>query len=404
LIIIKNTKTLGGGIEDVCIETETDTTIEADGKLTLLPGIIDAHVHFRAGNEEEKETWKSGAAAAISGGVTTVFGLPNTNFPCSDLKSFNEKKSLIDKQLQECGIPLNYRLYTGADFAHLETIGQLQKEAIAIMIDMPTSIVAIPDENVLARAFQIGAQHDMMIVVHAKGAELTSEHHFAYASQSDPSIHSKIRDSGVVIHTTEKVIRLAREFGAQLYLLSVSTKEELDLIRRAKKEQLLVYAETTPHHLFFSQEDDQHLGSPVQVDAAFRTKEDQRALFEGIHDQTIDSVGSDHTSHTPAENKQLYGQSPSGIPGIETMLPLLLNAANEDKITLEEIVNLTRINLENIYRLPHSKDFVLVDMEKEKKIENHSLKTQCKWSPYAGRILKGWPVYTILNGRVFNVA
>src|SRR5690606_23231281 len=149
-------------------------------------------------------------------------------------------------------------------------------------------------------------------------------------------------------------------YNTELLIHHVSTKEEVELIRAAKKKHLLVYGEVCPHHLFLSEEDYRQWGTKVQVNPPLRTKEDQEALWKGIADGTIDVIATDHATHTLPEKSEPYGKAPSGIPSIELALPLLLNAVHEKKITIDKIVNLMRINPENIYNLPHNQDVVLV--------------------------------------------
>lgn len=405
MITIENVKTLRGTIETITIKGEHSEKIDAKGKLTILPGLIDAHVHFRVPGDEYKEDWITGAKAAVAGGVTEVFDMPNNSPPCVDLKSLREKKKLIDEQLTSAQIPLRYRLYLGADKDHLDYSGITRGDFIAIKIFMGSSTggLIMSNEKDLERVFQIAAQSNFMVAVHAEDEKLIRDHKFKYAKESEnPAVHSKIRDREVAIRAVAQAIALAEKFNTQLYLLHLSTKEEIELVRQAKAKQLLVYAETTPHHLFLSEEDYLKFGTKVQVNPPVRTIADQEALWEGIRDRTIDSIGSDHAPHTLEDKSLPYGQAPSGIPGIELMLPLLLNAVNENKISLEQIVHLTRINLEYIYSLPHNQDCVLVDMELIKEVSDKGLKTKCGWSPYAGKKLKGWPIYTILNGRVFK--
>jgi dihydroorotase len=405
MIIIKNMKSLSGIIEDLTIESEDDYSYDAEGKLIGLPGLIDAHVHFRTPGAEEKENWISGAKAAIQGGVTTVFDMPNNTPSCVDPQSFSIKKSLIDQQLAACGIPLRYHLFLGADKDHIETMGQIRNKIIGIKVYMGSSTggLVMNDPKDLDRTFELAAQHNLMVAVHAEDEGVLKERQAAYAHSSDPADHSKIRDRQAAIKATEQAISLAEKYNSQVYILHLSTKEELDLVRQAKKQQILVFAEVSPHHLFLNEDDYEKWDTKVQVNPPLRTEKDQEALWEGIHDKTVDSIGSDHAPHILSEKNQPFGKAPSGIPGVETTLPLLLNAVNQGKISLEHIVNLMRINPEQIYNLPHNNDFVLVDMEMEKILSDKMLKTKCGWSPYSGRTLKGWPIYTIVQNKIFKV-
>jgi dihydroorotase len=219
----------------------------------------------------------------------------------------------------------------------------------------------------------------------------------------EPRMHSEIRNDEVAFRATQKAIELARLYKTRLHILHVGTKREIQLIRQAKKEGLSVFVETTPHHLFLTIDDYARLGTKVQINPPLRTKEDADALWQAIHEGVLDTIGSDHAPHTLEEKARPFGQAPSGIPGVETTLPLLLDACNRGRMTLQQIVRLMRERVLEIFRMPPNEDYVLVDMKKKATIDEQSLKTKCGWSPYAGRQIQGWPVYTILKGRVYEL-
>lgn len=404
MITIKDVKTINGEIGEVTIESEESSFIDAKKRLILLPALIDPHVHFRTPGAEYKEDWISGAKAAISGGVTRVFDMPNNDPACVTEEALEKKIELIDSQLAEAEIPLRYNLYFGADKNNLNAIGKVKNSVIGLKIYMgsTTGGLVMDDQEALSSAFRIAAQDNLIVAVHAEDEGILEQNKTTYADSKDPSIHSKIRSRDAAIKATEMAISLAEKYNTQLLICHLSTKEELELVRDAKNNGLLVYAEVTPHHLFLCEKDYDHLKSLAVVNPPLRTKKDQEALWEGIHDGTIDFIGSDHAPHTVEEKSQPYGQAPAGFPGIETTLPLLLNAYNEKKISLEKIVELTHINIEQIFGLERNHDYVLIDPDFEKEIKMSKLKTKCGWSPYAGLRLKGWPIYTILKGRVFH--
>lgn len=406
MIILKNIKTIDGTLITKNIHSTIDRTLDGEGKLTLMPALIDPHVHFRVPGAEYKEDWKSGAKAAIAGGVTTVFDMPNNIPSCCTKERLLEKQSLIDKQLADVKIPLRYHLYLGADENHLAEIPLSKDLIIGIKVFMGSSTgeLVMEKEASLDRVFQLAAQQNLIVSVHAENEKLIKRNQELFVDQTDPSIHSKIRSREVAIEATAQAIRLAEKYNTQLFILHVSTKEEMDLIRDAKRNELLVYAEVTPHHLFLTDEDYAIWGVKVQMNPPLRTRKDQEALWEAIHDGTVDTIGSDHAPHILEEKRLPYGKSPSGVPGIETTLPLLLNAYHEQKISLEKIIYLTRLNIENIFELEPTEDFILVDLEKTQEVQDKLLKTKCGWSPFTGRILKGWPIYTILKGQIYSCA
>lgn len=404
MITIKNVRTLAGNVDTITIESEQEQTVDAEGKLTLLPAPIDPHVHFRVPGGEHKEDWKTGAEAAIAGGITTVFDMPN-NIPSTINKERLEiKKRLIDAQLAEAKIPLRYHLYLGANKDYIEDIGKVKSLIIGIKIYMGSSTgdLLMDDDKSLERVFQVAALENIIVSVHAEDEKIIQENKIKYKDIKDPAVHSKIRDRKSAVKATKKAIELAEKYGTQLFVLHVSTKDELDLIRKAKGRELLVFAEVTPQHLFLTEKDYEKLGTFAQMNPPLRTEDDVAALWAGINDGTVDCIGTDHAPHTKEEKGKPYGQAPSGMPGLETMLPLLLNAYNEKKISLDKIVSLTRLNIQDIFNLPPNNDVVIVDLEKSQEVRNEKLKTKCGWSPFAGWVLKGWPVYTILKGQVFK--
>lgn len=405
MISIKNVLDLQGQARNLTISSDIEETIDAKGKLTVFPGLIDPHVHFRVPGAEHKEDWKTAALAAVRGGVTTVFDMPNNNPSCFSLDNLKEKKKLIDAQLKEAKIPLRYHLYFGADKNHLEEIGKVKKDIIGIKVYMGSSTggLLMDDPKALERVFQLGAQENLIVAVHAEDEGILNQNKGKYKAEKNPAVHSKIRDRTAAIKATQQAIDLAEKYSAQVFILHVSTKEELDIIRDAKQNHILAYAEVSPHHLFLTEDDYAKWGTKVQMNPPLRTKADQDALWAAIHDGTIDTIGSDHAPHTISEKSKPYGEAPSGVPGVETTLPLLLNAYNEKKITAEKIVQLTRVNIESIFRLEQNTDVVLVDLNKVKKVEDSNIKSKCGWSPYSGRSLKGWPVYTILKDQIFKV-
>lgn len=404
MLTIKNVKLLDGTIGEYIIESVESLLIDAEGRLTLLPALIDTHVHFRCPGAEYKEDWKTGAQAALRGGITCVFDMPNNTPACTNKKNLLAKKELIDKQLKEVEIPLRYHLYLGADRDHLDEIGLVQNQIIGLKIYMgcTTGGLTMDERSSLDRAFQLAAQHNIIVAVHAEDEGMLQANSKKYKEATDPSLHSKIRSREVAIKATDLAIQLAEKHSAQLLICHVSTAEEIEFIKQAKKSELLVYCEVAPHHLFLTEGDYGRLKTLALVNPPLRTAKDQAALWEGIHSQVVDFIATDHAPHTLEEKLKPYGQAPSGMPGIETLLPLLLNAYNEKKISLEEIVRLTHINIEQIFGLERNQDFVLVDLELSKEVKVSELQSKCGWSPYAGMVLKGWPVYTILKGEAYQ--
>lgn len=341
-------------------------TIEKQDNLVALPALIDPHVHFRTPGGEHKEDWITGAKAAIAGGVTTVIDMPNNAPSITDHRSLINKQKIIEEQLQQINIPLKYYLYLGATADNWSEFAKCKDEIIGIKLfmDASTGNLLVDKLEDQEKIFKTCAELKLLLAVHA-------------------------------VTSTKRAIELAKKYHTKLYICHVSTNEEIDWIRQAKKDGLEVYAEATPHHLFLTENDQKRLGTLGKMNPPLRTTEDQKALWMAVLDGTIDTIGTDHAPHTLAEKAVPETQAPFGVPGIETSLPLLLNAYNEGKITLEKIVELTHTNPMKIFNLPETGDKVEVDLDLIKEIKNENLKTKCGWSPFNGWKLKGWPIKII---------
>jgi dihydroorotase len=206
----------------------------------------------------------------------------------------------------------------------------------------------------------------------------------------------------VAVRAVEKAIALTKIYGTRLYILHTSTAAEIELIRAAKQAGLPVYAETTPHHLFLDTDSYPGLGGKAVVNPPLRLAGDRDALFAAIKAGVIDTIGSDHAPHTVDEKQQPYGSCPSGMPGIETTLPLLLTACHAGLLSLADVIRLTHDNPQKIFNLAPHEDLVFVDTNTVRAVKDDQLATRCRWSAFAGRELRGWPVYVVLAGKLFD--
>lgn len=402
MIIIQNIKTVHGETKDLMVQSTESKSMDGSG-LLAMPAVIDPHVHFRTPGLEYKEDWRTGAKAALRGGCTTVFDMPNTKPPTITRALLTEKKALIEQQLQEAQIPLRYDLFFGADKFHLDEIASVKQDVIGIKVFMgcSTGNLVIDDDESLHAVFSLAAQHDILVAVHAEDEHLIQKRKVNDVGPKNYASHSRLRDIEVATCAVEKAISLAKRYGTRLYVLHVSSAEEVELIRSAKQAGLPVFAETTPHHLFFNASAYASLEGKAVVNPPLRDARHQPALFSAIHEKIIDTIGSDHAPHALAEKKLPYGECPSGMPGIEFMLPLLLNAHHAGKLSLEEVVSLTSARARDIFRLPENNDWVLVDLNKISSITH--TESKCGWSPYMDMTLQGWPIFTILKGRCYQV-
>lgn len=365
--------------------------------LVPLPAVIDPHVHFRTPGHEYKEDWRSGARAAFRGGVSTVFDMPNTSPPCVTCARLEEKKKQIEAQLD---LPLRYGLYLGADRDQLSEIERVSNHAVGIKVFMASSTgtLLLDDEVALDRVFCLAAEHHLLVAVHAED-ELTLIAH--QRESCDPADHSRMRPNVAAAIAVERAITKAKKYGTRLYILHMSTKEELSLVEQAKREGVDVACEVTPHHLFLTTDDYARFGTRVQMNPPLRSRGDCEALWEGVRRGLIDTIGTDHAPHTLEEKDLPFGKAPSGVPGVETVLPLLLDAVNKGKLSLERVIELTHTNVARLFCLGHNDDTVWVDMNEEWRVGD--FQSKCGWSPFEGMVLKGRPKYLKAQGRFFNL-
>lgn len=396
--------TIDGHRIDCFIPSQESRLIDAE-HLTLFPALIDPHVHFRTPGDEIKEDWTTAAIAAIAGGVTTVLDMPNNRPACSTIFALHAKEEIVQKQLDSVSIPLRHRFYLGADKRHIQEIANLKERVAGIKIYMGSSTgdLLVDDPAALRDIFQIAAEHDLLVAVHAEDEKLLQQRKKQFGRSTDPALHSEIRSPDVAAAAVEQAILLAEATSARLYLAHVSSFAELTLIRSAKKKKLPVYAEATPHHLFLDDSAYEKLGTLALVNPPLRSRKEQEALWEAIHDETIDTIGTDHAPHLLEEKLKPYGQAPSGFPSIEFYFSLLLSAHAHKMLSLEQIVSLTHTRPQEIFRLPIDDDVVLADLNEIRTIEPSMIRSKAGWSPYLGMTLKGWPRYTICKSRLYDL-
>lgn len=359
---------------------QADEIIDAKGKI-IIPGLIDAHVHFREPGLTHKEDFLTGSMAAAAGGITTVLDMPNTIPATTNLQRLEEKRKLARKSI------VNYGFHFGSTNGNISEIGKAKNVAsVKVYMDHTTGELILNNEETLKEIFS----SNKMIAVHAE-----NEH----------------------ILLAMKLIQNSKN---HLHFCHVSSKEELHYIRRENIRNS-VSVEVCPHHLFLTAKDVNELGNFGEMKPGLKAKDDQKALWEGINNGQVNTIATDHAPHTKEEKMQ--ANYPYGVPGCETMLPLLLNALNNGndkrgsggkinkankKITLKKIVELCCENPAKIFKIKNKgfikegfdADLAIVDLDLEKEVKNDELFTKCKWSPFDGWKLKGWPVFTIANGNV----
>ncbi|MBI5229040.1 dihydroorotase [Candidatus Micrarchaeota archaeon] len=371
----------------------------------LLPGLIDAHVHFRVPGGEHKEDWISGSKAALAGGITTVVDMPNTSPSCTTQALLNEKKKIAERD----GL-CNSFFHFGASNNNAIELEQVHGIiSFKIFLGSSTGDLLVTDEEKLKKIFSTAKERNMVVAVHAEDEEIIQKN-IKKAKElgwNHAKYHSSIRDNEAEFKSIEKALSLQSEIGNRLHVCHVSTKEGIELIRKAKQDEQAVTCEVTPHHLFLDESATEELGNFAKMNPSLKSKRDVEALWKGVRDGTADLIATDHAPHTLAEKEKNYWEAPSGVPGCETLLPLLLNAVNEGKIGLKHIIELCCENPAKLYGLKGKgfikegmdADLVLVDLKKEIIIENGNLFTKCNWSPFSGWSLKGVAEKVFVQGK-----
>lgn len=377
-------------------ESKFDEVIDLKGKY-LLPGLVDAHVHFRTPGHEAKEDWTTGSKAALAGGVTTVLDMPNNDPPTIDEETLSEKRKVVAEETL-----VNYGFFVGATDENAEIVGKIKGMAgVKAYLGSSTGNLFLHAKIYFEKLLE---NTEKIVAVHAESELVMLELASEYEGKDDPSVHSLIRSPESAYESVKDTLHLAKKYGKKIHLCHVSTEKELEAVRKFKDENVSV--EVTPHHLFLTTLDYEKLGNLIKVNPPVREPADQVVLWQGIKDGTVNIVATDHAPHTLAEKKKNYKDVPSGVPGVQTMLPLLLNAVNEGKLSLEKVVELTSYNPSKIFGIKNKgmiekgmdADLTVVDMDLEEEVDKEFLFSKCGWSPFEGRVLKGWPVLTFVNG------
>ena len=389
--------------QDLSLPFAKDITIDGAG-LLALPNLIDPHVHFRVPGMEDKEDWLHAAKAAFKGGITTVFDMPNTKPATTTQERLYAKFRQIDGQLAEVGIPLKYKLFFGADKSNFQEIIKVKDEIVGIKVFMGASTgdLLMDDESSLHAVYALARAHGLIIALHAEDELIIRENSAKYANETDFRYHSVIRSPEAALKAVDLVIKLTEIYQVPSYILHVSTKGELDAIKHAKERGLPIYAETCPHYLFLDESVYDTLQGRAKMNPPLRNKKDQEYLWQSLIGGVIDTIGSDHAPHGLNDKHQPLCKCPSGVPGIETTLPLLLSAWRAGKITLSRIVELLHVNPTRIFGVPPSHDLILVDIETYRVLSDEELATKCGWSPFSGMKLTGFPKYVYTDQKLFN--
>jgi dihydroorotase len=367
--------------------------------LTVLPGVIDTQVHFREPGAEHKEDLESGSRAAVMGGVTAVFEMPNTNPQTTNAAALEDKLARARNRMH-----CDHAFFMGGTRENARELGELEMlpgcAGVKVFVGSSTGTLLLEDDEGI----------DIVLRHIRRRAAFHAEDEPRLRDRADlrepgrPESHPIWRDETAAILATQRLIDLARAAGRRIHILHVSTEEEMALLAHHKD---VASVEVTPHHLSLTADDYARLGTKLQMNPPIRDKRHRIGLWRGVANGTADILGSDHAPHTLEEKAKPYPDSPSGMAGVQTLVPVMLDQVNEGRMSLERFVDMTSHGPARLFQIAgkgriaagYDADFTIVDMRRRVEITDDWVASRCGWTPYAGLTVTGWPVGTIVRGR-----
>lgn len=388
----------GGRIVAIGHVGDAGETVDCTG-LDILPGVIDSQVHFREPGLEAKEDLESGSRSAVLGGVTAVFEMPNTR-PNTDSAEAIADKLARAKDRMWC----DHAFYVGATAANAPLLKELERlpgtAGVKIFMGASTGDLLVAEDAELARVLASGKRR---VAIHAED-EARMNARLDERVAGDPASHPVWRDDESALLATQRILRLARAAKRRIHVLHVTTPAELELLGRHKD---IATCEVTPQHLTLAGEDAYpRLGTFAQMNPPIRSGAHRDGLWRWLNQGVPDVIGSDHAPHTREEKAKEYPASPSGMPGVQTLLPLMLNHVAEGRLTLQRLIDMTSAGPQRIFGIVgkgriavgYDADFTIVDLKARWTVEESWLASRCGWSPFTGMELTGKPLGTIIRG------
>ena len=385
----------------------------------IIAGGIDAHVHFREPGLTHKADMKTESQAAIAGGVTTVFDMPNTSPATISAERLRDKIQLAQgRTAGKIGFHIGATNVNAAEITSLVREGDLstglRPEDIAgvkVFMGSSTGNMLVDERNTLEELFSIKGKP---VLVHCEDEATIKANLDAaidkYGEDIPFSEHENIRSRRACIKSSIKALELAIKHGTKLVLCHISTKEEIEMVRAAKANNPEIIAETSCNYLWFSNEDYSRLGSRVKCNPSVKTPADREALREALADGLIDTIGSDHAPHLLSEKDACYVKAPSGLPTIQQSLPVLLTIAHQEGIPLTRIASVFSEKASDLYRLERGRikrgyeaDLVIFDYEREFTVKNEDQLSKCGWTPYDGVTLRGVIEKVLIDGKAISL-
>jgi dihydroorotase len=373
-------------------------TVDCRG-LHLLPGVIDSHVHFREPGLTHKEDLETGSLGAVLGGVTAVFEMPNTEPATTSAEAVADKVARAHRRMH-----CDFAFYVGATRDNTEQLGDLERlpgvAGVKVFMGSSTGSLLIEDDEGVRTVLQAIRRR---AAFHCED-EYRLRERMSLRVENDPRSHPVWRDATAALMGTQRLIRIARETGKRVHVLHVTTKEEVEFLSVHKD---VATAEATPAHLTLQAPDCyERLGTLAQLNPPIRDAGHRAGLWHGIAQGVIDSIGSDHSPHTRAEKAKPYPASPSGMAGVQTLVPLMLDHVNAGRLSLQRLVDLTSAGPARIFGMAakgriavgYDADLTVVDLKRRETISDGWIAARAGWTPYDGMSVSGWPVGTFVRG------
>ncbi len=372
-------------------------TIDCRG-LHILPGVIDTQVHFREPGAPHKEDLESGSRGAVLGGVVGVFDMPNTN-PLT-----TGEAELADKVARASGrMHCDFAFWVGGTHENARHLGALERlpgaAGIKVFMGSSTGSLLIADDAGVA---EVLSHTRRRAAFHSEDEDRLNARK-PLRAPGDPSSHPVWRDVETALRSTRRLLTIAREKGALVHVLHVTTQEEIALLADNKD---IASVEVTPHHLTMDDSDYARIGTLAQMNPPVREARHRESLWRGVAQGVVDVLGSDHAPHTLEEKARPYPDSPSGMTGVQTLVPLLLDHVNAGRLTLQRFVDLTSAGPARLFGIAgkgrvavgYDADLTIVDMKRRETIRNSWIASRVGWTPYDGKEVVGWPVGTFVRG------
>ena len=382
------------------IELNSSKVYDATDKL-ILPGIIDTQVHFREPGSTDAEDLESGSRAAVLGGVTSLFEMPNTNPPTANLIEFEKKLEAAKNRMHS-----NYAFYFGATPDNTQQLSQLKNVegccGVKLFAGSSTGNLLVDKEKDIEKVI---SSSDRIVSIHSEDEDIIKLRK-KFIKKGDVHSHPEWRNVECAMSSTRRVVKIAERYNKRIHVLHVTTKEEVDFLAMHKKN---VTFETTPQHLtLYAPDCYDKLGTYAQMNPPLRTKEHYDRLWLAIKNNIVDVLGSDHAPHLKINKDKEYPNTPSGMPGVQTIFPVMIDHVNNGKLTLTQLINLMCENPCRIFGIKnkgfikegYDADLTIVDMNKVVTIKNEMIASKCGWTPFHNYKVKGFPVATIVNGNL----